>query len=120
MSDKDLIVGLLGPDAPDILRQTVQRHGKMLTPTEQDSVDEYLRDPEGVSDFAHQNLCSLLTDIADDFQSRRRALLLAQQAERLRTTEEADGAEEDEFEVPDEDGNPLPRGPGSLLDELDL
>jgi len=116
-NDGDIIEGILGKDAPDLLQQAADRHGDLMSEEEKRAISDYIASPAEVSDPAKSSLCELLTAIADDFQSRRRALVLAQNLEKMRKTDDED---EDEFEVPDEDGRPQRPEPGSLLDDLDL
>lgn len=104
---KDLYEEVLGPEAPTILREAARRHPELVGSLETEAVELYGSEPQSLTEAHRTALCGLLTAIADDFGSRRRAVLLAELASRTAPSPVED---DDEEWIPDEDGFRVPMG----------
>jgi hypothetical protein len=121
--DKDIYEDILGPDAPTIFARTLERQKGLLSPSEAEAISAYVGAPDRVSESHKAALAGLLTDIADDFTSRRRAAMLKSQLEAPAGRRDEDEEEEGDGWIPDEDGKSRYKDDGdgleAFLDELD-
>lgn len=102
---KDLFEDMLGPDAAVILEQAARTHPRLVSSQELEAVETYTARPKELTDLHKAALVDLLTAVADDFASRRRAEL-------IRATQETPPMEEDDdLYLEDEDGNLPERRP---------
>lgn len=102
----DLWEDLLGPDAGAILQQAAQSHQEHATPEELEAVEIYNHDRSRLTERHKAALADLLTAVADDFSSRRRAAMIH---EAMLKGPPGGPQEPDELLIPDEDGRTRPR-----------
>ena len=87
---KEMFEDLLGPEASDVLSDALQRRSDMMSQGEIDAVQRYAAG-QPLTEMDKLSLNDLVTALADDFGSRRRA----QELHRLLHQPTPEGEEED-------------------------